>query len=205
MKKCSKCKVEKEKKDFNKDMQKRDGLCSKCKNCTKEHYSKNKEKILKQSKEYQKENRAKILKQKKEYYKKYYKENKEKILKRSKEYRLKNLGKINEYFRERRKNDPRFRITTNLRTRNARGIVSKGGIKSISTEILLGCSFEEANAYIESLFENGMTWENYGEWEIDHIRPMISFDLTDFEQQKLCCHYSNLRPMWAEENRSKGS
>ena len=50
-----------------------------------------------------------------------------------------------------------------------------------------------------------MTWENYPEWEIDHIRPMASFDLTDPEQQRQCCHYSNLQPMWSEENWSKNS
>ena len=220
MKKCSKCETEKALKEFHKDRQKKDGLCCKCKNCMreysgenkekikqykKEHYKENKAEINRKSKEYQKENRTRLLEQKREQSKEYRSENKEKIRQRQKEYRLNNLDKINEYFREKRKNDPQYRMITNLRTRNARGIVSKGGIKSDSTEKLLGCSFEYANAYIESLFENGMSWENYGEWEIDHIRPMSSFDLTDPEQQKLCCHYTNLQPLWAEENRSKNS
>jgi hypothetical protein len=46
-----------------------------------------------------------------------------------------------------------------------------------------------------------MSWENHGEWHIDHIRPCASFsDLTQLEQQKQCCHYTNLQPLWAIDN-----
>ena len=57
--------------------------------------------------------------------------------------------------------------------------------------------------YLQSKFENGMTWENYGKWHIDHIRPCASFDLTDIEQQKICFNYKNLQPLWAEDNFKK--
>jgi len=50
-----------------------------------------------------------------------------------------------------------------------------------------------------------MTWDNYGEWHIDHETPCAAFDLTDPVQQSNCFHYSNLQPLWAEENRRKGA
>lgn len=57
--------------------------------------------------------------------------------------------------------------------------------------------------YIEKRFEPGMTRKNYGEWQVDHIRPCATFDLTDAKQQMKCFHYTNLQPLWAEENRKK--
>lgn len=50
-----------------------------------------------------------------------------------------------------------------------------------------------------------MSWDNYGEWEIDHIIPCDSFDLTKEEEQKRCFHFSNLQPLWWRDNRTKGN
>jgi hypothetical protein len=67
----------------------------------------------------------------------------------------------------------------------------------------MGCSIAYAYAYLEAQFAEGMSWENYGEWHIDHIRPCASFDLEDPVQQRECFHYTNLQPLWAKDNLSK--
>jgi len=71
--------------------------------------------------------------------------------------------------------------------------------------ILLGCSRAELIVHIEKQFRPGMCWGNYGKWEVDHIRPYASFDLSDPAQQWTCFHYTNLQPLWAEENVAKGA
>ena len=65
---------------------------------------------------------------------------------------------------------------------------------------------KELKIYLESLFQEGMTWDNYNfyGWHIDHIIPIASFDLSDPEQQKKCFHYTNLQPLWASDNLQKG-
>ena len=68
---------------------------------------------------------------------------------------------------------------------------------------LLDCSIPELRLYIESKFQKGMTWDNYGEWHLDHVIPCDTFDLTDSEQQKICFHYTNLQPLWAVDNLKK--
>lgn len=69
---------------------------------------------------------------------------------------------------------------------------------------MLGCTATELVVYIESLFLPGMTWDNRNEWSIDHVRPLASFDLTDPEQQRQACHYTNLQPLWHWMNLRKG-
>jgi hypothetical protein len=73
---------------------------------------------------------------------------------------------------------------------------------------LLGCSLGFAKLYLESLFKEGMSWDNYGygndKWHIDHIIPCALFDFTDIEQQRRCFHYTNLQPLWQPENFKKG-
>jgi hypothetical protein len=82
-----------------------------------------------------------------------------------------------------------------------------GITKSIKTFELLGCSTEELKLYLEKQFMNNMNWDNYGYygWHIDHIKPCSSFNLIDIEEQKKCFHFSNLQPLWSEENLKKGN
>ena len=95
------------------------------------------------------------------------------------------------------------KIKKSLRNRLSVGVLR--GIPSRKFEDLTGCTPVEIQKHIEQKFKPGMSWENYGEWEIDHIRPCASFNLSDPEQQKQCFHYTNLQPLWARENRKKGS
>ncbi len=60
-------------------------------------------------------------------------------------------------------------------------------------------------SHIESMFEPGMSWDNWGEWHIDHIRPLASFDLENAERLAEACHYTNLRPLWKVDNLRKGA
>lgn len=79
-----------------------------------------------------------------------------------------------------------------------------GRSKIMKTIELLGCDKDTLIKHLESLFQPGMDWSNIGEWEIDHIMPCSSFNLTDIEEQKKCFHYTNLQPLWKMDNRRKG-
>lgn len=81
----------------------------------------------------------------------------------------------------------------------------KGIRKSTHTMELLGCSIKELKQHLESQFQLGMTWDNYGKWHLDHIRPLASFDLAQPSQQRLACHWTNLQPLWAIDNLRKRS
>lgn len=104
-------------------------------------------------------------------------------------------------WRKKYKVDPAFTCKRMLRNQIAR--IKRRTTWSKRSIEMLGCTYAEVRKWIESQFERGMTWANYGEWEIDHIIPIAAFDLTD-ERQVMCVnHYTNLRPLWAHENRSK--
>jgi len=82
-----------------------------------------------------------------------------------------------------------------------------GRRKGASWQELVGYSLADLRRHLEALFQPGMTWNNYGDWEIDHRRPVASFSFTTphclgFRD---CWALSNLQPLWAQENRSKGA
>lgn len=66
----------------------------------------------------------------------------------------------------------------------------------------LGCSVEQLKKYLESKFQVGMTWDNYGKWHVDHIKPLSKFDIANYKE---ACHYTNLQPLWAKDNIRKGN
>ena len=161
-------------------------------------------------------NKDKVKKYRKVYGKIYKEANKNKIRKTKRLYRELNKDKINvhrrAYSEKRYKTDINFKLKLLLRDRIRSAIKrtvkrTVKGKKCNNTIKLLGCTIQEAREYIEKQFKKGMTWENhsYNGWHIDHIIPCALFDLTDPEQQKKCFHYTNLQPLWAKENMSKGA
>lgn len=230
MKTCSLCKIDQPLEDFHACGQSKDGHKPSCKKCLREkaklnaksYYERNREQINTKKKIYRETNREKVLAQKKAGYRKNRKEvleqrkiyhnlNRETILKKQKICRdsKKQERSAKQAIRRKRmwREDPNYRLVTCLRGR-CRDAMS-GRRKSAPTMKLVGCSVEFLRTYLETLFKAGMTWENHGlgkdKWHIDHIRPCASFDLTDPEQQRECFHYTNMQPLWSQENISKGS
>lgn len=201
---CSKCGEIKSLDNFGNMKSSKDGKRNTCKECRKKHeYEANKDYYIKKQRKYFRENRIKVLsgnyKHKennkewyKEYHAKYYQDNKEAIMKRSKEYLYNRI-----------ENDVGFKILQRCRTRLYKAV--KGQTKSASTKKLIGCSVEHLLSHLENQFDNGMSWDNYGEWHIDHIIPCASFDFTDKKQQFECFNYNNLQPLWAEDNFAKSN
>ena len=217
---CTKCGIEKSLDDFYSDKRTTDGKQSSCKKC----YKKCCKKYREEHKEERKIKAVKYNDEHKKEHKEYYKENKERILIRVKKYReehkeeiKKSLEKHREkkkiyqkkykiehkkerskYQAKRRKTDIRYRISVVLRSRIRHAI--KGNTKSLPTMMLIGCETDYLLYHLQSQFTKGMSWDNHGEWHIDHIKPCIKFDLSKPEEQRKCFHYSNLQPLWAKDN-----
>jgi len=98
-----------------------------------------------------------------------------------------------------------FKLKERLRHRLY--IAIKNNSKNGSAVKDLGCTIPELKEYLEKLFSNGMTWENWGlkGWHIDHKKPLSSFDLTNRKELIKAVHYTNLQPMWGIENLKKSN
>ena len=175
-KKCSKCGKVKPLDEFSKQKRGKFGVRAHCKSCMAEY-----------QKQYQEANREKLA----EYQKQYYEANREKWTEYQKQYN-----------KERYHSDSLFRMTINVRNRINRAFYYNGYTKRSQTFTMLGCTFEQLKTHLEKQFTEGMSWDNQGEWHIDHIVPLAS--AKSEKQLTELCHYSNLQPLWAEENLSKG-
>jgi len=160
-----------------------------------EYYQKNKAEQNKRGKNWKKQNPEKlklILKKHnktdkhQQTLKKWKEKNKEIIIKKNKEY--------NKYYYV---NNIQYKLSLLLRS-NLNGFLKKNKTnKSKSALILLNCTIEDCKLYLEKQFKPEMNWENHGKiWEIDHIKPCSSFDLTKLEEQQKCFHYTNLQPLF---------
>lgn len=195
----------------------------------KERYANNKEEILAKNKEWRQNNLEKVKEAKREY----YKNNKEYVKAKVKEYRDSNLKKVRArehaykssekgkkvrkkryenkkdqinkdrraYRKKRLETDVIYKLRRNVRSR-LKKVLERGTTPPKSKE-LLGCDFETLKAHLEKQFEKGMSWDNYGEWHIDHIKPLCSVNFFDEKELKKVTHYKNLRPLWKEDNIKK--
>lgn len=185
---------------------------------------KNKEKVILRQKLYANKNRDKILKYNKNSYYDiinnedtrlvYQKKQHERYLKRiqnpeyvilknqkNKEYKLKNKEiikkKRNIYQKNKYDTDPIYRTMVLLKTRFYKAIKRNNSKKIAPVLKLVGCTQEYLKSYLENQFRPEMNWENHGKiWEIDHILPITSFDLSNKDEQERCFHYSNLQPLF---------
>jgi hypothetical protein len=153
------------------------------------------------------------------YYKKWYQDNKLKEKKRGAKYyashkkkRAKqrriwnrdNKHKLTAYYRDKFKNDLQFRLKKTLRARLYAAVKHK--LKSGSAVKDLGCSIEDFILYLESKFHPNpltqelMTWNNYGQWQLDHVIELNNFDLSKREDIIKAVHYTNIQPLWTEEH-----
>lgn len=205
-KRCCKCKniLPKTTDYFGINSRSKDGFKHSCKLCRhKYEYETKKEYLIEKSNKRYRLKKKQILKKNqayknkrtlwyKEYHKRYYIENCNTIKKRVKQ---------NHY--RRMKEHVGYLLLQRCRCRLYKAI--KQNNKSKSTLELLGCSTDFLKYHLELQFKEGMSWDNYGEWEIDHIKPCSLFDFSNEEHQKECFHYSNLQPLWKKENQSKSS
>lgn len=117
------------------------------------------------------------------------------------------VDRRNSMRRRRYAEDPQFKLA--LRVRNRLNLALKHRSRPSSLITGVGCSIAELVAHIEAQFAPGMSWVNWGrgkgKWHLDHIIPLSSFDLTDPLQFAKATHYSNLQPLWEEDNLKKGS
>ncbi len=144
-----------------------------------------------------------------EYYKeasrKYYRENPEKCLRTSRAWQAAHPEHINKYQLDRYHNNPQVNVAVRART-GLRRALRRGGLKkTCGTLELLGCSWADFVVHIERQFLPGMSWDNKHLWQIDHVKALSKWDLTDPVQLAAACNFRNLAPLWAEDNARKGN
>jgi len=229
-KKCSKCLGEFDVSSFSKKSSSPDGLRTYCKSCgsayskkyadthrnwqkdySKRYRQKNLDKLKQYSRDYAKEHENELkeytkqwrtdnAKKLKESQKEYYDNNRDKILMRLKDPNVKE--RIRKYDRQRRKK-PSVKISQNI-SRALRISLNKHK-NGHHWELIVGYSLDELMKHLEKQFKEGMSWDNYGEWEIDHIIPQCSFSFDNIHSEEFlkCWSLTNLQPLWKKDNRQK--
>lgn len=184
---CGKCNKNKSIDEFYKRTSSKDNLDHRCKSCCKQrsldYYNKNSEVIKNNSKEYYHNNSIHV---------------KERVTEYNKTYNYDKCG----YEKQRRLNDPAFKIKFYTKNRIRKSLRN---IKKVNTtNHLLGCSNIKYKHFIESRFYGGMTWKTQGQgigkWQIHHICPLEYFNLLDPIEQQQAFHYTNTTPLWFDDH-----
>lgn len=182
-------------------------LRNNCKSCVKQKtrkiYWDNPEEAIRYQIEYRESHRDEINNRQKTYYRK----NAHIIRPKENLKQRENHENRRRYYKNVLRFNIQSKIANNFRRRT--NAVLRGAVKCSHALELLGCSREYLVQHLQSKFTEGMSLDNYGKgdgkWHVDHIIPPPYFDLTDPEQQRICFHYSNLRPMWGGPNIAKSS
>lgn len=201
---CTKCKLKKSLTDFYliKSTKKHK---SECKQCTRDgnlsFKKQNKDKIDQSNKKYRLRNKENIKQRNSQY----LLENKDKKREYNKQYRLKNKENRNFKTRERKKNDPLFKMKHNISSLILKTFKQNNCKKNNKSTEILCCSMQEFKLYIEKQFEPWMNWQNHGKydknkqtWQLDHIK-LISLAKNELEVIQLN-HYTNFQPLESMEN-----
>lgn len=215
-KKCDHCQEEKHQNDFYfghrcckkcvlvKDKQRRERLKEQIKVSKKEDRLKNPQKYKDRAAKYHENNKQILNEKRRERYRKQVAnpEEKERLRLVAQDWRKNNPEKWKETRKRHRENSFYYRYSNHLRKRLNRFVKDK----DFSVSALVGCSNDELKIHLEKQFAPGMSWDNYGVdgWHIDHIIPLSSAR-HDLERLKELCHYTNLQPLWAEDNRRKSN
>lgn len=211
-KKCTRCSQEKRISEFSRDKSTKDGLNYYCRKCSSAiglaWQAKNSEKVRAAHAAWYIVHRNEILAKRATY----RANNREQIRIYSAAYQAAHRTAEAAYDRHRLQTNLQYRLAHALRKRLFKAVRSQlsggePGKRGGSAVRDMGCSIVEFKNYIESKFQPGMSWDNWGPkgWHIDHIVPLSKFDLTNREQFLKACHYTNLQPLWARDNLSKGA
>lgn len=222
VKRCPRCGTEKPTSAFGKDRTRADGLCSGCRDCKREQLARRKamrgDELRKKDRDYKRGNpevnrrrreaRQANLDGARRYQREYLLANPDKrIAYRKSNRERQGAERLLEYHRawkrKQRESNPVYRLACAARCRIGQFMRYRGFTKSLRTLEMIGCSWPAFAQHIEAKFSPGMTFENYGEWHLDHIVPLASAT-NDADVIRLC-HYSNLQPLWAAENRRKSA
>ncbi len=158
-------------------------------------------------KKYREKNKIKLSKKHSEWSDK----NKEKLKQYRKEWREKNVDRVRknkrEYEKTRKSNNPTYKLISNFRTAIYQVLKENNIIKNKHYFEVLNYSQQELISHLESKFKEGMSWDNYGKWHVDHIRPISSFNIKEIgdEEFMMCWGLNNLQPLWSHENLKKSN
>lgn len=217
MKNCVICLRIKEIECFCKDKSRRDGLNNKCKQCVKESQIKNKEKLRAYKDAYIGKNKEKLSIQARERRRIFRLTQREKYNEQRRVYYInknkkrddfliiflaKNPIFIDCYYKKEKEKGTVYKIRNNMRSRMGQCIKDKN---NKTWQTIVGYSIKKLRNHLEKKFQEGMSWENYGEWHIDHIIPVSKFNIKSIKDEdfKRCWSLKNLQPLWAFDNLKK--